>query len=140
MFKPISALVGVALLGIAFGMPALADSYDTLVLTPPAGTNTGAGSTASVAVSSAKVRMAKRAMFIFTDPTVTVATESCKLQATYDGTNWADVPSGGFANLTATGSKAIRLDGPFGYKLRYYLTNDAAATVSSPSVSVVLHY
>lgn len=125
---------------LALALPAFADSFDSIILTPPAGTNTGIGATASVAVSLNNLRTAKQGLFILTDTALAGGTLDGKLQVTYDGTNWADFPSGAFTQLTATGSTALRLAGPFGYKLRYHLTNGATVSASLPSVKAFVHY
>lgn len=126
-----------------FAVPAYADQFDSIVLSAPGGTNTGTGATASVAVSNANLRIAKQALFILTDASLagTSPTLDVKLQASYDGTNWADVPSGAFTQMTASGSTALRLNGPFGYKLRYHITNGGTAvTASAPTVKAVIQY
>lgn len=134
-------MAAVALLALA--MPAAADSYDSITLTPPSGGNTGNGSTASVAVSNANLRIAKQALFLLTDAALSAAgtkTLDVKLQTSVDGTNWADLPSGAFTQLTAAGSTALRLAGPFGYKLRYYITNAGSPTASVPVVRATIQY
>lgn len=140
MRKHIGGLLVAALSLASAASPALADQFDSFTMTPPLKTNTGVGSTASVAVNLATVRMAREAIWVLTDNSLAGGTLDCKLQVSNDGTNWADLPSGAFAQLTASGSKAIRLAGPFGYQLRYYLTNGATVSASAPTVKMFLHY
>lgn len=140
MRKTLSVLVAALFIAILAIPVQAADSFDSIVLTPPAGANTGAGATASVAVSNSNLRLAKQALFVLTDATLADGTLDVKLQASIDGSSWADLPSGAFAQMTATGSKAIRLNGPFGYKLRYHLTNGATVSASSPSVKAIIQY
>lgn len=141
--KKIFTFLAVAVLAAFLAVPALAsDSFDAITFPGPAtGSLTGVGATASVPVNSNNLRLAKRASFVVYPTVLEGGTLDVKLQYTVDGTNYADFPSGAFAQLTASGSaKPLQLEGPFGYKMRYVLTNGATVSASAFTVKAYVQY